>query len=245
MASQPVIEKKPRSRALDNIVTRFLKKKVVTRFLRNKAVIGFLRKFVVTLFLKKAVRAHFARLAKLPTWGFILAVGAWTVLFKAALSPIAVFLNTLIFAPLGLDDVFSHEPILELADMLTASTYDLLPVTWGTLFTMSLILISGVLLPLVATFLAQVVPQHLMAKLVRTERRRAVIAAVAMGFIYMFCYGEVAFFVSGSVIAIPLVFTFFHRMSTATLTNAFVITAGIHAVANTIIVLFRGLFGGE
>ena len=245
MASQPVIEKKPRSRALDNVVTRFLRNKVVTRFLRNKVVTRFLRNIVVTRFLKNPVRAYFALLAKLPTWGFILAVAAWTVLFKTALVPIVALLNAVIFAPLGLDDLFSHEPILEFADLLTKSTYKLLPFNWSTLSTISQILITGLLFPLVATFLAQVVPQHWMAKLVRSERRRAVIAAVAMGLSYMLCYGEAALFISGSVIAIPLVFTFFHRMRSATLTNAFVISAGIHAVANTIIVLFRGLLGGE
>ena len=245
MSSQPVIEKKPRSRALDNVVTRFLKKTVVPRFLSKTVVTRFLRKTVVTLFVRNPVRAYFAWLAKLPTWGFILAVAAWTVLFKTALVPIVALLNAVIFVPLGLDGLFSREPILELADLLTKSAYNLLLFNWSTISTISQIIISGILFPIVATFLAQVVPQHSMAKLVRSERHRAIIAAVVMGLSYMLCYGEAALFISGSVIAIPLVFTFFHRMKAATLTNAFVISAGIHVVANTIMVLFRGLFGGE
>ena len=247
MANQPVIEKKSRSqsRVRENVVTGLLKKKVVPLFLKTKVVTGYLKKIDATLFLKTAVRPYFAWLAKLSTWEFILVVAAWTVLLKTALVPIVVLLNTAIFAPLGLDEIFSREPILELTDMLTKSAYDLLLLSWSTLSTISQILISGLLFPLVVTSLAQAVPQHLMAKLVRSERRRAVIAVVAMGSFYMFCYGEAALFISGSVIAIPLVLTFFHRMKAATFTNAFVVSFGIHAVANTILVLCRGYFEGE
>ena len=236
MANQQVIEKKPRSRVLDNVVTRFLRNYVVTLFLRNN---------VVTRFLRNTVRAYFALLAKLPTWGFIVAVAVWTVVFKTALVPIVALLNAGIFVPLGLDDLFSREPILELADFLTKSFYNVMLFKWNTLATISQVLIAGLLLPIVATFLAQVIPQHSMSKLVRSERHRAVTAAVVMGLIYMFCYGKAALFISGSVIAIPLVFTFFHRMKAASLSNAFVISAGIHGVANTSMVLFRGLLGGE
>ncbi len=236
MASQPVTEKKPRSRALGNVVTRFLGTKVATRFLKH---------MVVNLFLRNTVRAYFAWLAKLPTWAFILAVAVWTVLFKTALLPIVGLLDAGIFLPLGLDDLFSREPILELADFLTKSLYNVMLFKWNTLATISQVLITGLLFPIVTTFLAQVIPQHSMSKLVRSERHRAVTAAVVMGLIYMFCYGKAALFISGSVIAIPLVFTFFHRMKAASLGSAFVISAGIHGVANTSMVLFRGLLGGE
>ena len=80
---------------------------------------------------------------------------------------------------------------------------------------------------------------------VPSERHRAVIAVVAMGLLYMLSFGEAALLISGSVIAIPLVFTFFHRLRASSLINAYVISAGIHAIANTIVVLFRGFLGGD
>lgn len=215
---QQAAEKKPRFRVLDNVVTRFL---------------------------RGTVNGYFGLLRKLPTWGFILAVAVWTVLFKTALVPIVALLNAGIFEPLGLDGVVWREPVLELADALTKALYGLNLLNWETLSTISHVLISGLLFPLLATFLAQVVPQHSLATTVRSERHRAIIAVAAMGLLYMFSYGQAALLISGCVIAVPLVFTFFHRLKAATLTNAYLITAGIHAIANTLIVVFRGLLGGE
>lgn len=218
VVDQQTIEKKPRFRVSDNVVTRFL---------------------------RNAVKAYFGFLSKLPTWGFIVAVAVWTVVFKTALVPFVALLNAAIFAPLGLDGVVWREPVLELSDALTKTLYSWDLFNWETLSTISQVLVSGLLFPLVATLLAQVIPQHSLATTVRSERRRAIIAVAAMGLLYMICYGRVALLISGSVIAIPLVFTFFHRLKAASLTHAYLITAGIHAIANTFIVLFRGLFGGD
>ena len=62
---QQVIENKPRSRVLDNVVTQFV---------------------------RRTVKAYFELLAKLPNWGFVLAVAVWTVVFKTALVPIVALL---------------------------------------------------------------------------------------------------------------------------------------------------------
>lgn len=215
---QQVIEKKPGFRPLDNTVAHFV---------------------------RKTVRAYFDFLAKLPTWGFVLAVAVWTVVFKTALVPIVALLNAGIFAPLGLDRIYSFEPVPELASALTKWLYDLELLNWDALYTFSEVLLAGLFFPMIATLLAQIIPQHGLRKQVPSERHRAVIAVVSMGLLYLLSYGQVALLISGGVIAVPLVFTFFHRMRAASLINAYVISAGIHAVANTIVVLCRGLLGGD
>ena len=205
-----------------------------------KAAIRLVRRWATS-----ANKAYFDFLAKLPTWGFILAVAAWTVLFKTALVPLVAVLNDYVFAPLGLATIFSHEPILEVADYVTKTCYDWQLFSWSTLSTVIHLLFIGLLFPLAATGIAQVIPQYSLAKKIPSERRRAAVAVLAMGLVYMLAYGEVALLISGSVIAIPLVLTFAHRLNKATLQNAYLITTGIHAVANSFIVLFRGLLGGN
>ncbi len=224
--NQQVVDKKAPTRVVKNLANRVANNKI-SRWAENR------------------VKAHIDFVARQPTRGFVLAVAGWTVVFKTLLVPIVAISNTIIFAPLGLADVFSREPVLELADYLTKGLYGMQLLRWNTLSTISHLLLLGLLFPFLATLVAQVIPQYFLQKKVRSERRRALIAIAAMGLLYMLAYGEVALFISGSIIAIPLVFTFFHRLSSASLTNAYLVTSGIHAVANTIIVLFRGIFGGD
>lgn len=189
-------------------------------------------------------RVHIELLAKMPLWAFILAVGGWTVLFKTLLVPVVGFLNSIVFEPLGLTEIYTFRPLLDLADALTKSLYDVPYFGWSSLATLSQLLFVALLFPIVATYVAQVIPQHELARKVPSERRRAVIAVAAMGLLYLLAYGEVALFISGGVVAIPLVYTFFHRLRVASPVNAYLITCGVHVVANATIVVFRGIFGG-
>ena len=192
---------------------------------------------------ERGAKEHLAFLGKLPGWAFVLAVGAWTVVLKTLLVPFVAFVNDIVLAPLGVTAIYTSRPLLDLADWVTKQLYTMPFVGWDVLSTLSLLVFLALLFPLVATFGAQVVPQHLLAEAMPSKRWRAVTAVTAMGLLYLFAYGEVALFFSGAIVAIPLVYAFFHWLRIGSPTRAYLVTAAVHGVANAVIILFRGFFG--
>ncbi len=188
-------------------------------------------------------KVHLKFLAKLPTWKFVVVVGLWTVVFKTLLVPVVALLHDYVFSPLRVSSIYGAQPVLDCADWLTQALYKLPYMHWSVLAIATHLLFSALIFPAVATAVGQVLPLKMLEKQVPNERTRAWISIGVMGLLYLVCFGDLAFFVSGCIIGVPLLFTFFHRMRVAPLWNVYLITFGVHAVANATVVVFRGISG--
>jgi hypothetical protein len=194
---------------------------------------------------KERAGSHLRYLGKLSPWLFVLWVGLWTVLFKAALEPFTALLG-LILRPLGMEGVFSSAPLVELADSLTQGLYQasFLPLGWNSLSAVSQLAVTAVLFPAAATLLAQLLPLVALKKPLPSERWRIYLSLVFMGLVSLFAWDAPALLVTGAALGIPLAYSFLHWRRRASAGVAFLVTGGVHALANSVVILFHALLGG-
>jgi hypothetical protein len=104
--------------------------------------------------------------------------------------------------------------------------------------------VLAVLLPLLATALAQWVPLHVLRDRVRWGWVRGILSLSVMGLLYTLAFGRLGFFLTGVGLGIPLMWAFRNRLGLETPKAAFLQTFGAHAFANGVIVLFLVAVGG-
>ena len=186
---------------------------------------------------KALVDRHLAFVARQERVRFVLAVGLWVLLLK----PVLMGLSRLVelrALPEALTPLLSVRPL----EWLTATATGALASAAGSSETLIAVVVNllvlAVLLPLVATALAQWVPLHILRERVRWGWVRVVLSLCVMGVLYTLAFGRLGFFLTGVGLGVPLLWAFRSRLDFETPKRAFLQTFGAHAFANGAIVVF-------
>lgn len=192
------------------------------------------------------VRTYFRKVGDFPAWQFVAVVGLAVALLKAAVTPLSGLLSRLLLEPLGSSGIFASGPILALSDSITTVLYEApLPyLGWASLSTLSQLTFLAIAFAALATLIAQHLPLLTLRRYVSSQGWRITISVAAMGVLYLLSWGDYASLFTGAVIGLPLTFTYLHWRRRVSTRGAFLITGGVHATANAVVILYQLLFGG-